>query len=466
MSERQGTGAPAVTVRASWRTLIAALGGNALAAFPREAFEAEAVIHRFPGHAAIICNRAEAIRHILIENAGNYRRSAPTVRVLRPLLGGGLFLSSGEEWRRQRRTAAAAFAPRAVAILARRVAAGAQSLSAELRARDGRPIDLVPVLQRLALDIIGSAVFSLEMERYGAAMRGLILDYARRLGRPGLLDYLLPRAVPTPRDLARRRFRRRWTALLAEIIAARSRIASGSRRDLFDLLCEADAPGSGRDQRLIDQVATILVAGHETTAAALFWSLYLLSRNPDAQERIAVEAEGFDLGPRGAAAAVPHMAYTRAFIDEVLRLYPPAFVIVRQAIAGDTAGGVRVPGGALVLIAPWTLHRHRRLWRDPERFDPARFLPGAPPPERFSYLPFGAGPRICIGAQFALTELVLMVASLAREFCIELAEPQIVRPRALITIQPENPPLFRLRCRARPHPAETGVSRQPQFALG
>jgi cytochrome P450 len=112
------------------------------------------------------------------------------------------------------------------------------------------------------------------------------------------------------------------------------------------------------------------------------------------------------------------------------------------------------------------LHRHRRLWRDPERFDPARFLPGAPPPERFSYLPFGAGPRICIGAQFALTELVLMVASLAREFCIELAEPQIVRPRALITIQPENPPLFRLRCRARPHPAETGVSRQPQFALG
>lgn len=466
MGEREGASAPAVTVRASWRTLAAALGGNALAAFPREAFAAETVIHRFVGHAPIICNRPDAIRHILIENAGNYRRPAPTIRVLRPLFGEGLFLSSGEEWRRQRRTVASAFAPRAVAILARHVAAGAERLSADLRAQSGRPIDLVPVLQRLALDIIGSAVFSLEMARYGAAMRALILDYGRRLGRPGLLDYLLPLAVPTPRDLARRQFRRRWRALIAEIIASRRESGSGERCDLFDLLCES-GDGEGEEQEtLIDQVATIVVAGHETTAAALFWSLTLLARHPEAQERIAAEAGDFDLGPEGAAAAVPHLAETRAMVDESLRLYPPAFVIVRQAIAKDRAGGVPVPAGALILIAPWTLHRHRLLWRDPDRFDPTRFLPGAPPPARFSYLPFGAGPRTCIGAQFALTELVLMVAVLAREFQIALAEPGIVRPKALVTIQPENPPLFRLHPRARPRTADISVSRRPQFAAG
>jgi cytochrome P450 len=439
--------APAVTVRASWRTLIAALGGNALTAFPREAFAEEVVIHRFYGSRQIIFNRAEAIRHILIDNADNYRRPAPVVRVLQPIFGCGLFLSTGAEWREQRRRLAAAFAPRAVGVLARRVAAAAQSLIADLAARDGRPIDLVPVFRLLALDIIGSAVFSLEMAHHGAAMRALILRYARRLGRPGLFDYVLPLQVPSPRDLARRRFRQRWRALLAGIIAER-RNSGSTGRDLFDLLCAAGDPAGQGSERLCDQVATIVVAGHETTAAALFWSLYLLACNPQEQERIAAEAARVDLGPEDAAAAVPRLVYTRAVVDETLRLYPPAFVIVRQAIADDIAGGIAVPAGSLVLVAPWTLHRHRLLWREPEDFDPTRFASGMPAPARFSYMPFGVGPRTCIGAQFALTELVLLLAALARSFHIELSAPQAVQPKALVTIQPENPPLFRLRCRA------------------
>ncbi|HJU19773.1 MAG TPA: cytochrome P450 [Stellaceae bacterium] len=465
MEDTKGATAPAVTVRATWRALGAALGGNALAAFPREAFEEEVVIHRLLGHRQIIFNRPEAIRHVLIENAGNYRRPAPTVRVLQPIFGGGLFLSAGAEWRRQRRMAAPAFAPRAVGILARHVAAAADSLVAELTTRNGRPIDLVPVLQRLALDIIGSAVFSLEMAHYAAPMRELILHYARHLGRPSLSDYVLPLAVPSPRDLARRRFRRRWTALVADIIAERRRSGAAEHRDLFDLLCETDGSEGKASERLCDQVATIVVAGHETTAAALFWSLYLLSCNPGVQERIAAEAGRLDLGPEGAAAAVPYLVHTRAVVDESLRLYPPAFVIVREAAAADVAGGVAVPAGALVLVAPWTLHRHRRLWRDPETFDPSRFAPGAPPPEKFSYMPFGAGPRTCIGAPFALTELVLILAVLARSFHIETAEPDRVRPKALVTIQPENPPLFRLRCRAAPvQAAGSSVFHPPQIA--
>src|SRR5207248_1746069 len=161
-----------------------------------------------------------------------------------------------------------------------------------------------------------------------------------------------------------------------------------------------------------DQVATFIVAGHETTASAMFWACYLLASHPEVQDRIAAEAGGFSLGPDDAADAVPQLTYTRAVVDEVLRLYPPAFVITRQAAVDDFVAGIPIPKRSLVLIAPWVLHRHRRFWSDPDRFDPQRFLPDRPQPQRFAYLPFGTGARTCIGSPFALTELVLVLAML------------------------------------------------------
>jgi unspecific monooxygenase len=254
---------------------------------------------------------------------------------------------------------------------------------------------------------------------------------------------LLPAAVPSLRDIARRRFRREWAGLVARILAERRRRGRRERDDLFDLLGAADLPA----QTVADQVATIVVAGHETTAAALFWSLYLIATAPLAQQRIAAEAASLDLSPDGAAAALPRLAYTRAVVEEVLRLYPPAFVIGREAVADDVAGPVTIPAGSLVLVAPWVLHRHRRRWQEPLRFEPARFLPGAPAPPRFAYMPFGAGPRTCIGAQFALAELTLLLAALARAFEIGLAEPRPVEPVAMVALQPRDPPPFRLQWR-------------------
>jgi cytochrome P450 len=201
------------------------------------------------------------------------------------------------------------------------------------------------------------------------------------------------------------------------------------------------------DRALVEQSATMLAAGHETTAVALFWSLYILAHLPAAQRRIAAEAELLDLSPTGAAEALSRLPYTRAVVDEALRLYPPAFSIIRQARARDDAAGLAIPPRAVVLIVPWVLHRHKKLWRDPDLFLPERFLPGAEPPRRFSYLPFGAGPRACVGAQFALTKTVLALARLAREFEIELADKRPVLPLALITLQPDHSPLFRLRSR-------------------
>ena len=377
----------------------------------------DVVIQRFFGREHILLQRPEAIRHVLVDNAQNYRRSSTAARVLRPMFGRGLFLSAGEDWRQQRRSVAPAFAPRQVHMLARQVVAAADRLAGDLAALDSA-INLVPIFQRLALEIIGGAVFSLDMRQYGPELRELILRYAARLGRPSLIDFLLPLGVSSPGDLARARFRRRWRRLIDRIIAERAARPSGGSHDLFDILATSDPETSPplAAERLGDQIATIVVAGHETTAAALFWTIYLLALHPEEQERLAAEIAPLGLIPENAAELLPQLVRTRAVIDESLRLYPPAFVIVREALDYDEAGGVPVRKGSLVLIAPWILHRHRRFWPAPERFDPSRFMPDAVPPPRFAYMPFGAGPRICVGAPFALTELVLVVATLLRAF--------------------------------------------------
>ncbi|HEX3954960.1 MAG TPA: cytochrome P450 [Stellaceae bacterium] len=430
--------------RQSWRAIAAGLRNNALAGFPAGAFEEMAVARSFAGRTQIILNDPAAIRHVLIENAENYRRTASVSRLLRPVIGDGLFLADGEAWRGQRRAAAPAFAPRVVPTIAAHVARSADRLIGELWGSGAVAIELFPRLQLLALEIAAAALFSLDIGDAGPGLRAEMQGYADGIGRPTMLDFLLPRGWPTPRSWARWRFRRRWMVRIRQVLAARN-VAPRPQvpRDLFDMM----AAGGTSDEQLMQQSATMLAAGHETTAVALFWSLYLAASVPAAQERIAAEAAALDLSPAGAAAALPQLAYTRAVVDEALRLYPPAFSLVRQARASDAAAGIAIPSRAAVLIVPWVLHRHRRLWRDPDRFEPGRFLPDADPPERFSYLPFGAGPRACIGAQFALTETVLVLARLLQVFRIELADDRPVLPVAAITLQPDRSPTFRLQRR-------------------
>jgi cytochrome P450 len=430
-----------------------AMRENALGLFAPEAFDDDVVYRRFLGRQQIILNRPAGIHRILVENTENYRRTAAGIRILRPFLGTGLLLSTGEDWKHQRRTLAPAFAPRTMPLLACHVAAAAAEAIANLDESADRPVDLLAAMQFLALEIAGRSMFAVEMARHGWELRALIKEYAVRLGRPTLLDMLLPPTIPSPRDFARWRFRRRWLDLIGRLIAERHRQADAAApRDLLDLLSAARDPESGAPfapRQLADQVATMIIAGHETTAVALLWSLFLVASDPAVQDRLAAEARGLDLSVAAAAEALPRLAYARAVVQEALRLYPPAFTIARQAIGTDEAGGVTIPARAVVLIAPWVLHRHRRLWPDPERFDPDRFLPEAPPPERFAYLPFGAGPRVCIGAQFALTEATLVLAMMARAFHIERADDAPVTPQGVVTTQPDRAAPFLLHRRDR-----------------
>jgi cytochrome P450 len=421
---------------------------NALAIWPEAAYEQDFVRRSLLGATNLLVNTPSVLRRVLVDNPDNYRRTHASIRILRPITGDGLLLSTGDAWRLQRRTIAPALAPRMMPLLTRHIAAATEELIEQLGTQADQPIDLLSVVQSLAFDIAGRSMFSLQTRQHSAAMREMLAEYGLEYARPTLFDMLVPASITTLRDLRRRRFQRRRMALIERIMRERMQApASDAPRDLFDLLRAARDPETGAgftDAELLDQVATMILAGHETTAVTLFWGLLLMAQSPATQTRVATEAMSLDLSPDDAAAALDQLVFTKAVVSETLRLYPPAFLMVRQAIAADRVGNFEIPRGAVIMMAPWVLHRHRKLWRDPDMFDPTRFLPDAPAPERFAYLPFGAGPRVCVGAQFALAEANLVLASLVRSFHIRRETTEPVLPVAVVTTQPDHAPLFRL----------------------
>ncbi len=419
---------------------------NPLELWGRRAYEEDLLDGKFFGRDQLMLNAPEAIRHVLVTNQANYRRNTGARRVLAPLLGQGLFLAEGEAWRHQRRTIAPAMAPRTLPVLARHVVTASAMAEQALRETAGAPTVLMPHLQHLALDIAGQSMFSLEMSGFRSELRSTLMAYALKFAQPGVLDLLLPASLPSPLDFGRHTFRQGWLRFLDQLIDAReAQSDTGQPRDLLDLLRAARDPTTGAAftrAQLRDEVATMILAGHETTAVTLFWSCYLAALLPDYQDAIAAEVASIDLSPDHAASA--HLPVTRAFIDEALRLYPPAFLIVREAIGGDTIMGRPIAPDTVVSISPWVVHRHRAHWQAPDMFDPARFAPGAPVPERFTYMPFGAGPRICVGMQFALTEATLVMARLIQAFRLSLVGRGRVVPRGFVTTQPDRPVAFRI----------------------
>jgi len=387
------------------------------------------------GRMNFVMNDAAGIYRVLVDNPGNYRRSPAAIRILRPIAGQGLLLAEGDNWKLQRRTVAPALAPRTIPLLTRHIIATTDEALDELQARIHAPIDMLATMQNLTLEIAGRSMFSLEMAQYGADMRRMLAEYAIDHAKPRMLDLLLPTAIPTPGDFGRRRFQKRWMGLIAAIVHDRLRMPEPEQpRDLFDLLRAARDPetAAGFDaEQLRDQVATLILAGHETTAISLFWSLTLLAQDREEQQKLADNPQG----------------RTRAVFNEAMRLFPPAYLIVREAIGPDTVAGQTIHRGDVLMISPWIIHRHRALWHDPDTFDPSRFLPDMPAPPRFSYLPFGAGPRICVGAQFALTEATIVLSAIVKRFDISLESTRPVLPVGAITTKPDHAPAFRLRLR-------------------
>lgn len=430
------------------RDFLRAIRTNAIGMYPRDAYQRDRTVRDFAGRKNVLLNAPEDIHHVLVGHPERYRRSPASIRVLRPITGYGLLLSEGDDWKLQRRTIAPALAPRVMPMLARHIVTSTQQALARLEAEAGQPIDLLAATQTLALDIAARSMFSMEMDRYGAPIRRFMTEFAGKHARPRLLDMMLPASVPSPADLGRWWFKRRWMGFVETMLAERLKEAPpDTPRDLFDLLRAARDPETGEGfspDELRDQVATMILAGHETTAVTLFWAILLLAEAPDQQAWLAEETGAVAIGPDNAVPGMAGLVRTKAVVNEALRLFPPAFTVVRETKGTDRIGDLELPPGSVVMIAPWVLHRHAKNWDNPAEFRPARFMPDQPAPGRFAFMPFGAGPRICVGAQFALTEAILVLAALTGRFSVTRVDSRPVLPVGVVTTQPDHPARVRL----------------------
>src|SRR6195952_1418458 len=275
-----------------------AIRESVLATWGQRAYEEDIIQGRFLGRSSFILNTPDAIRHVLVDNFENYTRTPAGLRVLRPILGEGLLIAEGRVWKYQRRTLAPAFTPRAVTTLVPHMLAAIDDTIVKLKAAGNGPVDLREAMQRMTLEIAGRTMFSFGMDRHGAALRDFVMEYGARLARPHFLDLVLPLNWPSPQDISRGFFRQRWTRFLAMLMAERraaGKNADAPPSDLFDLMGAARDPEAGAafsEEQLGDEVATMILAGHETTATALFWALYLLALDPETQERLAAEVKG------------------------------------------------------------------------------------------------------------------------------------------------------------------------------
>ena len=392
----------------------------------------------------MVVNDPAVIQHVLHHNAANYRKDDLQLRILAPGLGRGLLTADGDEWRLQRRTLAPLFTPRTViGFFPAMTAAADRVVRRWLRRPDGRVVDVSIEMTRVTLDVLERTIFTDGISRNPDALGRAITRYFEGLGRVDPVDIFdLPSWVPRIGRLRARPAVRFFEEMVRDLIAARKQLLESGEpapRDLLTLLLEASDPETGRGLSELDvnaNIMTFIGAGHETTANALSWSIYLISR--DERVRNSIEAEIDDV--LGSDAIEPghldRLVYTRAVLEEAMRLYPPVPFLSRAAICDDRIGDLDIEAGTVVTIAPYVLHRHETLWSEPDAFRPERFLPeNRGTIHRFAYLPFGAGPRVCIAASFAMQEAIIVLASIVRSVRLDLAEGHVVEPLHRITLR-------------------------------
>ena len=434
--------APRRSEGTSLRQSIRQMRENALTAHDKENFSADIIVQRILWRRMFIINEPGAIRHILLDNAANYTKSEVGRRLLEPGLGRGLLTSEGATWRRPRRIMAPAFDPRTVVGYAPIMTDVTEELLAKWDALpEPREVDVAAAMMHATLHIISHAMFSSDSDEVVDVVERGVSKY-QTIVRPSLFDLL-----HIPLWLTRLIFPQQTEGIFDEfdekvdrLLAERGREPDAEPKDLLARLIAArdDVTGGGMTPKEVrDQVVTIFMAGHETTSQALSWTWYLLSQHPAVEAKLHAELATVLGGRTPCYDDIANLRYTRMVIEESMRLYPPAHTIGRQPIAADEVLGHRIPAGAEVLIMPWLLHRKPSLWEYPERFDPERFAPErAATRPRFAYMPFGAGPRICIGAAFAMTEAILILATIAQRYRMRMVPGHPVEPQGLITLRP------------------------------
>lgn len=381
-------------------------------------------------HALYLLSRPEQAEHVLVTHHHRYIK-AFTYRPLRTFLGDGLLTSEGDTWQRHRRLMQPVFSHRHVAGFAPTMVAAAIDHTETWAGRES--VDLVAGLRTLTIDIVGRVLFGTRL----AADAAHVGRAVTKLQNPAIIAAYLPLAptlIPGIGAAAGT-----LDSLVNTVIERRLATPHDTPTDLLDLLIASTADEPLTAKEIHDEVATLVLAGHETTANTLAWTFTLLSQFPAARERLHAEVDEVLAGRDPEAADIDELIWTNAVIREAMRLYPPAWTIERDAVTDDEINGVPIPAGSTVFVSPYLLHHDPQFWPNPEGFDPMRFLPG-PETDRpkYAYLPFGGGRRICIGAGFAQLEAALILATVAGRYQLDLTPGTHVRARAGVTLHPRD----------------------------
>ena len=394
---------------------------------------------RFPGARGAVLSHPDYIEEVLVAQHRNFVKSVAQ-RKIRSVVGNGLVLSEGEFWRRQRRLAQPAFHRERVAAYGGVMVAYAERM---LNAwQDGETRDVHQEMMRLTLEIVVKTLFDAEVAgeagAVGAALDVITAHFASRFTS---ILFLLPDSVPTPGNLRLKRAVRRLDGIIYAIIDQR-RAGGEDRGDLLSLLLRArdeeDRTGM-TDRQLRDEVMTLMLAGHETTALALSWAWYLLTQHPVADAKLTAELAAVLGGRAPGVADLPRLRYTEMVVSESLRLYPPAWALSRDAVQDCEVGGYPVRAGTSLVMSPWAMHRDPRYFDEPEAFKPDRWADGlAKRLPKYAYFPFGGGPRICIGNTFAMMEAALVLATVAQRFRLTLVPEHPVTPQPSVTLRPKH----------------------------
>ncbi len=395
---------------------------------------------RFFTWPAYLVNHPDGVKYVLQENQRNYSKDIYPYKIFKPLLGQGLVTNNGDSWLHQRRLMQPAFHRKRLAALGTLTTGAAVAMLDRWQdfTERNQPLDVAAEMLRLTLCIVGKALFNIDLSDEAHSVSQAVTTVNRLLS-----EYLYapfpPLNVPTPRNRRIQDARRALDQVVFGIITQR-RQQNTDAGDLLSMLLLARDEETGlgmNDQQVRDEVMTLLIAGHETVSTALVWAWYLLSQYPDMERRLQIELDTV-LG--GHPPTVEHLAdltYTHMVIEETLRLYPPAWVFGRKAIAGDEIGGYSIPANSIIVLSPYMTHRHPAFWENPDVFDPERFTPersaGRP---HYAYFPFGGGPRICIGINFALMEMQLILAAVAQRYTLRLVPDHSVEPEALLSLRP------------------------------
>lgn len=424
--------------------------GNLLSLLPASAYRVESGPLGYSRRSIILFNDPVSVREILDDREGIFPKSDLMVGALEALIGESIFVTDGEKWRRQRTMIDPAFSHMRLSLAfsaMRDAVLDHEQNLAELAAR-GERFSLDQVMSHLTADIICRTVFSVSLD--SGVARDVFEDFLvfeRQVAQVRILRLIADPAWTRTRQKK-------------EVLEACARIRShlgaliddhAGSDDIASAVMAARDPETGQSftrEELIDQLGVFFLAGHETTASALTWAAYILASRPDMMRRLREETERVTDGEPISFDHTRRMPFARAVFREALRLYPPITFMPRVALRAAVIGGRRLRRGALVMIAPWTLHRHKAYWRDPDRFDPDRFMPGREH-ELVSgaYIPFGAGPHTCVGAGFAASEAILILSSLARRFDLDISCAGRPRPVARLTTRPAREIMCRIAMR-------------------